>query len=66
MVDTCTCQNNCGSCGPSGTGCACPKGKCNCQNCVNNASAQSTCGCDHSKSADCACTKAGNKCSCGQ
>ena len=30
------------ACGPSGTGCACPKGKCDCQNCTNHASAQST------------------------
>ncbi|KAI0696650.1 hypothetical protein C8T65DRAFT_583218 [Cerioporus squamosus] len=67
MVDTCTCQNNCGACGPTGTGCSCAKGKCNCQNCANNASAQqSTCGCDHSKGSECACTKAGNKCTCAQ
>ena len=28
------------ACGPSGTGCACPKGKCNCQDCTNNAASQ--------------------------
>lgn len=46
----CTCQSNCGyvldnmtlttltvlsACGPSGTGCTCPKGKCDCKQCVN-------------------------------
>ena len=25
------------ACGPSGTGCTCPKGKCNCSPCVNAA-----------------------------
>ena len=27
-------------CGPNGTGCACAKGQCNCNNCPNKASAQ--------------------------
>ncbi|KAF8227319.1 hypothetical protein L208DRAFT_315364 [Tricholoma matsutake] len=35
MASDCTCQTNCGACGPSGTGCACPKNKCNCNNCEN-------------------------------
>ncbi|KAI0767042.1 hypothetical protein C8Q74DRAFT_926637 [Fomes fomentarius] len=68
MVNTCTCQNNCGACGPSGTGCACAKDTCNCNDCPNNASAQSTCGWNHAQSgsAECACTRAGNKCTCAQ
>ncbi|KAI0753081.1 hypothetical protein C8Q80DRAFT_1097636 [Daedaleopsis nitida] len=67
MVDTCTCQNNCGACGPSGTGCSCAQGKCECKDCPNNSAQQSnTCGCNHSASSECACTKAGNKCTCGQ
>ncbi|KAJ8474284.1 hypothetical protein ONZ51_g7327 [Trametes cubensis] len=62
MVDTCTCQNSCGACGPSGTGCACAKGKCNCQNCVNKASS-----CDQCAGAnECKCAKEGKACSCGK
>ncbi|KAH9889489.1 hypothetical protein C8Q73DRAFT_653866 [Cubamyces lactineus] len=65
MVDTCTCQNSCGACGPSGTGCACPKGKCNCQNCVNKASSVSICGqCEGAD--ECKCAKEGKACSCGK
>ncbi|TFK81699.1 hypothetical protein K466DRAFT_501686 [Polyporus arcularius HHB13444] len=62
MVDTCTCQNNCGACGPTGTGCSCAKDKCNCQNCGNHASEPT----QQNTSSECACTKAGNKCTCGQ
>ena len=29
----------CSACGPSGTGCACAKGKCECSDCPNNAQA---------------------------
>ena len=28
---------SCRACGPLGTGCACPKGQCNCEKCVNSA-----------------------------
>ncbi|KAI0365602.1 hypothetical protein BV20DRAFT_972996 [Pilatotrama ljubarskyi] len=62
MANTCTCQNACSACGPSGTGCACPKGKCNCQNCVNKAN--NSCGCDSAK--ECVCAKEGKSCSCGK
>ncbi|KAF8889008.1 hypothetical protein BD779DRAFT_1521495 [Infundibulicybe gibba] len=35
MPGDCTCQSNCGACGPQGTGCSCPRGKCNCAQCHN-------------------------------
>ncbi|CAL1711366.1 unnamed protein product [Somion occarium] len=58
MVDTCTCQNNCSACGPSGTGCACPKDKCECADCPNNATKA------HAES--CACGGSGQGCACGK
>ncbi|KAI0776286.1 hypothetical protein BD413DRAFT_469833 [Trametes elegans] len=57
----CTCQNACSSCGPQGTGCACPKGQCSCNNCVNKAN---SCACDGISA--CECAKSGKACSCGK
>ncbi|KAI6046341.1 hypothetical protein EDC04DRAFT_2558283 [Pisolithus marmoratus] len=62
MAQDCTCQNNCGACGPTGTGCACPKNKCNCSDCVNRAHTQK-CECGGSAT-NCACTQRGEACEC--
>ncbi|KAG1737901.1 uncharacterized protein EDB91DRAFT_474145 [Suillus paluster] len=41
------------ACGPAGTGCACPKNKCNCDNCVNK-----------QHSSQCECKGTGDSCAC--
>ncbi|KAF8418258.1 hypothetical protein L210DRAFT_956957 [Boletus edulis BED1] len=58
----CTCQSNCGACGPSGTGCGCPKGKCNCKQCANSPHSNK-CECRGSGD-NCVCTTQGRVCTC--
>ncbi|KAI6007594.1 hypothetical protein F5J12DRAFT_720385 [Pisolithus orientalis] len=62
MAEDCTCQENCGACGPTGTGCTCPENRCKCSNCVNEAHAQK-CECGGSAT-DCVCTREGKVCEC--
>ncbi|KAF8549956.1 hypothetical protein OG21DRAFT_1514614 [Imleria badia] len=61
----CTCpESNCVACGSSGsgTGCTCPKGKCNCKQCVN---APHSLKCDCRGSGEsCVCTAQGQVCTC--
>ncbi|PFH49421.1 hypothetical protein AMATHDRAFT_147725 [Amanita thiersii Skay4041] len=52
MAD-CTCQTNCQTCGPTGTGCNCQKGKCVCAQCVNKA-----------HTPNCTCKGSGDSCGC--
>ncbi|KAF9553557.1 hypothetical protein CPC08DRAFT_645502 [Agrocybe pediades] len=54
----CTCQAACSACGPSGTGCACPKGKCNCAECPNKAHTEK------GISDGCGCMSSGKPCTC--
>ncbi|KDQ50923.1 hypothetical protein JAAARDRAFT_141232 [Jaapia argillacea MUCL 33604] len=53
MADVCMCQSGCSDCGPQGTGCACKKGTCECEKCVNRA---------HSEK--CECKGTGENCKC--
>ncbi|KAI0359657.1 hypothetical protein OH77DRAFT_1379288, partial [Trametes cingulata] len=58
---TCSCQSSCSACGPTGSGCACPKGQCACQSCTNKANDVS-CACEGAS--ECVCAKEGKACSC--
>ncbi|KAI0365590.1 hypothetical protein BV20DRAFT_954034 [Pilatotrama ljubarskyi] len=62
---TCSCQDSCTACGPSGNGCACPKGQCACQSCTNKANNVSLC-CDCDGASECVCAKEGKACACGK
>ncbi|KAJ8591597.1 hypothetical protein M405DRAFT_764608 [Rhizopogon salebrosus TDB-379] len=57
-----TCLNECLACGPSGTGCTCPKGRCNCQQCVNSKHSEK-CSCTGTGE-NCDCSKQGQVCAC--
>ncbi|KAF8809128.1 hypothetical protein BYT27DRAFT_7094978 [Phlegmacium glaucopus] len=67
MPSDCTCQSNCGACGPSGTGCSCSKGKCDCAQCPNNKAQDKahTDKCVCSATSDtCGCTTSDKACDC--
>ncbi|KAF8881828.1 hypothetical protein CPB84DRAFT_1791451 [Gymnopilus junonius] len=60
----CTCESACTACGPSGTGCACAKGKCDCAECPNKAHT-AQCACQQPGHGDsCGCTNSNKPCNC--